>query len=43
MEKSTSKSKNEIHKKLNVDAREYRSRRTAAATTRDVVAEQSDE
>ena len=43
MEKSTSKSKNTSHKKLNVDAKEYRPRRTAAAIaemqTRDIIAE----
>ena len=47
MEKSTSKSKNTSHKKLNVDVKEYRPRRTAAVIiemrTRDTVTEQSDE
>ena len=47
MKKSTSTSKNTGHKKLNVDAKKCRPRRTAAATaemrTRDIVAEQSDE
>ena len=44
MEKSTRKSKNTNHKKLNADAKEYRPRRTAAAIaemrTRGIVAEQ---
>ena len=47
MEKSTSKSKNTSHKKLNVDVKEYRPQRTAAVVagmrTRDIVAEQLDE
>ena len=47
MEKSTSKSKNTSHNKLNVDVKEYRPRRTAGAIaemqTRDIIAEQSDE
>ena len=47
IEKSTSKSKNISHKKLNVDAKEYRPQRTAAAIaemqTRNIIAEQSDE
>ena len=33
MEKSTSKSKNTSYKKLNVDAKKFKSRRTAAATS----------
>ena len=45
MEKSTSKSKNTSYKKLNVDAKEHRPRRTEAAIaemrTRDIIAEQS--
>ena len=47
MEKLTSTSKNTSHKELNVDSKEYRPRRTAAAIaeirTKDIVAEQSDE
>ena len=45
MKKSTSKSKNTSHKKLNVDAKEFKPRGTAAATaemrTKDIIAEQS--
>ena len=48
MKESTSKSKNTSHKKLNIDAKEYRPRRTAAAViaeirTKDLLAEQSGE
>ena len=46
MEKSKSKSRNTRHKKLNVDAKEYRPQRTAAAIdemrTRSTVAEQDE-
>ena len=47
MEKLISKSKNTSYKKLNIDTKEYRPRRTEAAIaemrTRDIIAEQSDE
>ena len=47
MEKSPSTSKSTSQKKLNVDGKEYRPRRTAAAVpemgTRDIVTDQSDE
>ena len=47
MKKSTSKSRNTSHKKLNLDAKEYRLRRTATSVaemrTRYIVAEQSNE
>ena len=45
MKKSTSKSKNTSHKKLNVDAKDFKPRGTAAAIaemrTKDIIAEQS--